>query len=223
MTLVKVCGIRDAEEGAHALTAGASWLGFVFWVPSKRYVEPDQAARVVDTLRQEYGRGWSAVGVFVEPDPDEARRIVDACKLDYVQLSGHEEPSLVAAMPLPVVKAVHVQVGDESAAAAAVREDRFGAQLYLLDTHREGMYGGTGEAFDWAALRQISARCLVAGGLRPENVGAAIELLRPHGVDVSGGVEYAGGGKDPRLVAAFTEAVRMQDEQLSRQETARVG
>lgn len=186
-------------------------LGFVFWAPSKRSIEPAVAAEVIRALRAEHP-GWEAVGVFVDPEPDEAARTSETAGLDRVQLSGHESRERTARMPRPVIKAVHVRAGDETDAAAAVLQDRYGADRYLLDTHVQGSYGGTGSAFDWAALRAVGDRVLVAGGLTPANVGQAVDLLRPYGVDVSGGVEYPGGGKDPRLIDQFIQAVRVADD-----------
>jgi phosphoribosylanthranilate isomerase len=210
MTLVKVCGIRSIAEGRAALQAGANWLGFLFWRPSKRFVDPSDAAQIIAALRQE-SLDWSAVGVFVDPDPTAVAEVSDLCGLDYVQLSGYESAGLVAAMPRPTVKAIHVRVGDESAAVETVVGNTLGADLYMLDTHADTLPGGTGRSFDWDALRSVGLNCLVAGGLRPDNVTLALETLRPLGVDVSSGVEYPSGGKDPRLVRAFLEAVRSYD------------
>jgi phosphoribosylanthranilate isomerase len=233
MTIVKICGVRTLEEGRTALRSGANWLGFVFWGPSKRCVSVENAARIIRTLRSEQDVGdlesvaalptqrerdehrewhdWRAVGVFVDPSPEEVAAVAGECRLDYVQLSGDEDASFVREIPLPTLKAIRVEHGREEEAAAIVRENRLGAHLYLLDTHRDGMYGGTGAQFAWEALRAIGPTCIVAGGLRPENVRAALETLAPRGVDVSGGVEFPGGGKDPRLVKAFVEAVRTHD------------
>jgi phosphoribosylanthranilate isomerase len=211
VTLVKICGIRSLEDGRAALEAGANLLGFVFWRPGKRYILPEQAATIIDTLRAE-SADWSAVGVFVDASPEEVVETANACQLDYVQLSGNEPAEVVRAMPRPTLKAIHVRTGFEAQAADIVHSNALGAQLYLLDTHADGLPGGTGVAFDWAALRGIGPRCLVAGGLRPDNVGAALETLAPLGVDVSSGVEYPdGASKDPRLVRAFLEAVRTHD------------
>lgn len=213
MTLVKVCGIRTLDEARAALEAGADWLGFVLWAPSKRYVKPEHVARIVHQLRAER-RDWLAVGVFVEPGVAEAARAAELCGLDLVQLSGDEPPDLVGRMPRRVLKALRVRAGAEADAAVAVRRDHYGAWRYLLDTHREGQYGGTGASFDWDALRAVGRDCLVAGGLRPDNVRAALETLAPLGVDVSGGVERPSGGKDPALVRAFVEAVKRYDAHL---------
>jgi phosphoribosylanthranilate isomerase len=136
------------------------------------------------------------------------------CGIDYVQLSGDEPLDVVEAMPRPTFKAIHVRAGQEASAAEVVMTDALRAHRYLLDTHADGLPGGTGVAFDWAALQPIGPQCLVAGGLRPDNVALALSTLSPLGVDVSSGVEFpdaAGGGKDPRLIQAFLEAVRSYD------------
>lgn len=214
MTVVKVCGIRSVEDGRAALEAGANLLGFIFWEPGKRYIPPVAAAQIIRTLRDERS-DWSAVGVFVDPaSPEVVARADVACDLDYVQLSGDESPDLVRAMPKPTIKAIHVRAGDEARAAEIVQEGAFGAERYLLDTHADGLPGGTGVTFDWSALKAVGPSCLVAGGLRPDNVVAALSTLTPFGVDVSSGVEFSaaqGGGKDPRLIKAFLEAVRTYD------------
>jgi phosphoribosylanthranilate isomerase len=214
VTLVKVCGLRSLPEARVALQAGANYLGFIFWKPGKRYITPPDAAHIIATLRAE-SLDWSAVGVFVDPALDEVTEIADVCGLDYVQLSGHEPPEAPPKMPRPTIKALHVRVGQEAAAAEAVTSNAFGAHRYLLDTHAESLPGGTGLSFDWRALTAVGPSCLVAGGLRPGNVVDALATLAPFGVDVSSGVEFASGGKDPRLVRAFVEAVRSYDHRTN--------
>jgi len=218
VTLVKVCGLRSLPEARAAVQAGANWLGFIFWQPGKRFVPPAQVALIIQTLRRELpDSDFAAVGVFVDPAPAYVEETVAMCGLDYVQLSGDESADVVDAMPRPTIKAIHVRVGQEAGAAEVVAANAMRAHLYLLDTHADGLHGGTGTAFDWAALQGIGPRCLVAGGLRPDNVATALATLAPLGVDVSSGVEYPptrtdGGGKDPRLIQAFLEAVRRYDQ-----------
>jgi len=224
VTLVKVCGLRSLPEARAAVQAGANWLGFIFWPSGKRYVSPADAGRIIASLRQEFS-AWSAVGVFVDPSLADVEQTVAACGLDYVQLSGDESAATVAAMPRPTIKAIHVRTGHEAAAVDLVAADRLHAHRYLLDTHADGLPGGTGVTFNWAALREVGPRCLVAGGLRPDNVATALAALSPLGVDVSSGVEFpststqrgtrAGGGKDPRLIRAFLEAVRTYDQRAN--------
>jgi phosphoribosylanthranilate isomerase len=214
MTVVKICGLRSLPEARVAVEAGADLLGFIFWKPGKRYIAPLDAARIITALRTE-SLSWSAVGVFVDPTHTEVEEAAEMCGLDYVQLSGSEPPEVVAAMPRPTFKALHVRAGQEVSAADAITTDTFGAGRYLLDTYADSLPGGTGVAFDWAALKAVGPRCLIAGGLRPDNVATALSTLAPYGVDVSSGVEFPSGGKDPRLIRAFVEAVRTYDQRCN--------
>jgi phosphoribosylanthranilate isomerase len=201
------------EDGRVALQAGADLLGFIFWPRGKRYIAPDDAARIIDSLRRESST-WSAVGVFVDPTPEEVQHATRACQLDVIQLSGNERPELVGGLAERTIKAVHVRAGEEERAVHDVQRNTYGADMYLLDTHAEGLPGGTGVPFDWPALRAIGSQCWVAGGLRPDNVAEALAALSPLGVDVSSGVEFPaseGGHKDPHLIHAFLEAVRTYD------------
>jgi phosphoribosylanthranilate isomerase len=150
-------------------------------------------------------------GGGVDPTPDDVAAANDLCDFDFVQLSGNEPADVIGAMPRPTIKALHVRAGQEATTARMVAENALRADRYLLDTHAEGLPGGTGRPFDWAALRAIGPSCLVAGGLKPDNVTAALASLAPFGVDVSSGVEFPTGGKDPRLIRAFLEAVRSYD------------
>lgn len=211
MTLVKVCGLRTINEAHAAADAGADLIGFIFWQPGRRYIAPEVAAQIIAVLRDTREKPPATVGVFVDPTLDEVTHAAALCGLDYVQLSGNESADLVRAMPRPALKAIHVRAGQEQSAAEDVANDAFGAQHYLLDTHADGLPGGTGVAFDWNALQMIGRRCFVAGGLRPPNVSTALKTLMPLGVDVSSGVENPAGGKDPTLIRAFLEAVRTYD------------
>jgi phosphoribosylanthranilate isomerase len=210
VTLVKVCGLRSLPEARAALDAGANLLGFIFWKPGKRYISPSDAAPIIDTLKT-ISQDWSAVGVFADPTPGEVDQALAVCDLDYIQLSGDEPADFVAAMPRPTLKAIHVRVGHEAEAAALIASNAFGARHYLLDTHADGLPGGTGVVFEWDALQRVGRQCFVAGGLRPDNVATALTALAPLGVDVSTGVEFPQGGKDPALIRAFLEAVRSHD------------
>jgi phosphoribosylanthranilate isomerase len=210
MTVVKICGLRSLPEARVAVESGADLLGFIFWKPGKRYIAPSEAARIIATLRGE-SLHWSAVGVFVDPTLQEVREASEACGLDFIQLSGDEPDGLVSAMPRPTVKALHVRAGQEREAAETVTSNTSGAYRFLLDTQVDSLPGGTGRKFDWPTLSSIGPACLVAGGLRPDNVAGALSTLTPYGVDVSSGVEFPSGGKDPRLIRAFVEAVRTYD------------
>jgi phosphoribosylanthranilate isomerase len=203
-TFVKICGITSAEDALLAAEAGADAVGFVFWPKSPRLVDAAAARRIGDVLPASIVR----VGVFVDAPRDELARTADEAGLDLLQLHGSEPPEALVDLPRRALKAVRVSSG--FAPQTALQYEGRAAGL-LLDTHREGIPGGTGETFDWSLVREVRRRAaflVLAGGLAPDNVAAALRAVGPDGVDVSSGVEQAPGRKDPAKVKAFVEAVR---------------
>jgi len=204
-TRIKICGITRWEDAAAAVELGVDALGFVFHRPSPRYVIPENAMRIIERLP-----AWvTPVGVFVDMAPTAVRDTFERCGLRLAQLHGQESPLLCAAMGVPWIKAFRVaKPGDlDSIRNWNLRNG------FLLDSFVAGAPGGTGRTFDWSlACRACSAGPLIlAGGLNPENVGAAIRTVRPFGVDVSSGVESAPGVKDHARLVAFVAAVREAD------------
>jgi phosphoribosylanthranilate isomerase len=146
--------------------------------------------------------------VFVDADREELARTAEVAGLDLLQLHGDEPPASFDGLPRRAWKALRVGPGFAPAEA-----DRYAGRAagLLLDARGEGAPGGTGRAFDWSLARGVRERCsflLLAGGLTPETVAEAVRAVRPHGVDVSSGVESAPGRKDPARVRAFVEAAR---------------
>ena len=213
--VVKICGITCPEDGRLAVEAGADALGFVFWPGSPRSIDPLEASAVSRGLPESVLR----VGVFVDASRDELERIVDAADLDVLQLHGNEPLEALAALPRPVLKAV--RVGPGFAVDEALRAAEAAAGL-VVDTRLPGEAqspGGTGVAFDWSLVSGLAGRVpflMLAGGLGPGNVAEAIRAVRPHGVDVSSGVESRPGRKDGAKVRAFVEAARAADRELVR-------
>lgn len=202
MIRIKICGIRKLEEAIAARGAGAWAIGQVF-APSPRCLEVDKAA----AINRELGRTILKIGVFVNEEVEELRRIVRDCCLDMVQLHGDEEPAYLGELEVPAIKSFRVQAVPE---LEDVR--RWRPWAYLFDSYRLGVYGGTGESFDWSFLRDIARRerVILAGGLKKENIVRACRQVRPLAVDVSTGVEYPGGGKDPAKIKEFIDIVRGQ-------------
>lgn len=190
-----------------AVEAGADAVGFVF-ARSRRQVTHDQAAELAVRVPFPVAR----VGVFVDAPLWEIVETAERCRLSAVQLCGSESPSLCARLPLPVIKVLHVDADFDWAAAEPYRESVAGI---LLDTMAPGFAGGTAKAFDWSAVPVPPdwVRVTVAGGLRPDNVAAAVRCLRPFAVDVSSGVESEPGVKDAALMQAFCGAVERADEE----------
>lgn len=201
-TRIKICGITRREDAAAAVAAGADALGFVFYEPSSRYVDPAVAADIISTLPPFV----TSVGLFVDASQEQVQHVVDLAGLDLLQFHGDETEQECSRFSRPYIKALRVRPGlDVESAAAAYRS----ARGLLLDAYRPGVPGGTGEVFDWALIPPaLASHITLAGGLTPANVAAAITQVKPYAVDVSGGVEEAPGRKDAAKIRAFAAAVR---------------
>lgn len=198
----KICGITRVEDALAAARAGADAIGLVFYAKSPRAVNVQQARAIIAALPPFV----TTVGLFVNASRCELGEILDAVPLDLLQFHGDETPDDCEGHGRPWIKALRVRAGDDLEAECQ-RYAR--ASGILLDTYVAGVPGGTGEAFDWALVpAQLSKPIILAGGLSPANVGAAIAQVRPYAVDVSGGVEQAKGIKDAARIDAFLDAVR---------------
>jgi phosphoribosylanthranilate isomerase len=205
MTRVKICGITNLEDAEEAVRLGAWAIGLNHHPESPRFCEPGIAAEIGATLK----RRCEVAGVFVNPTLDEVALAADEEQLTMLQLHGDEGPAFCAEAArrtgCRVVKALRVRSAADVRAAETYRTD-----FHLLDAHRRGTAGGTGESFDWelAASRRSKVPLILAGGLIPENVSDAIGIAHPYAVDVASGVEANPRRKDPARLAAFFEAVR---------------
>ncbi|HVF48309.1 MAG TPA: phosphoribosylanthranilate isomerase [Pyrinomonadaceae bacterium] len=208
MTKVKICGITNLEDALLSIEYGADQLGFNFYEKSPRYISPGAARQIIDKL----GDGITTVGVFVNGLIDTVIRVAVDSKIDVIQLHGSESVQYVADIHslsrLDVIKAFSV-----SPDLTKHHIDEFEATAVLLDGYTPGVYGGTGELADWEFARIVAtdSKVYLAGGLNPENVGAAIETVRPFAVDVASGVESSPGTKDAEKVKRFIEAVRKSE------------
>jgi phosphoribosylanthranilate isomerase len=202
--LVKICGVRRAEDVDAAVAAGADAVGFNFWPGSRRFVAPSEAAPLVRRLPPHV----AAVGVMVNPTRAEIGEAVRASGVAAVQLHGDEPPDLCRDLPVPAVKALRVASSADLAPAAAFAAA--GVSTFLLDAPSAG-FGGAGATFDWSLARGAvlaGLRIVLAGGLGPANVAAAVRAVWPWAVDVASGVESSPGVKHPLLVRAFVAAAR---------------
>jgi phosphoribosylanthranilate isomerase len=198
--LIKICGITRLEDARVAVECGATALGLVFWPDSPRSVDQACARAIVESLPPFV----TPVGVFVNQPAEYVNAVAAAVGLGAVQLHGDESLEFAAGLTRPVLKALTVVTED-----AAI--DRWpAATMVLLDAHDPVTRGGTGRTIDWARAASIAARrpIVLAGGLNPDNVGAAIERVQPFGIDVSSGVEAAPGVKDHGRIEALFNAVR---------------
>jgi len=218
MTWVKICGITNLEDARMAVEAGADALGFVFHPNSPRYVDPAGAHRIIDELPRQIEK----IGVFVDEVPQALAGIAPRIGLTGLQL--HLELSCIRqAADLARLNGVkhYLALG-----VHGLLQSEFslspGSQLdgIFLDSGTRLKPGGTGKAFDWeqssALVRRMKqvANVVIAGGLTPVNVGQAMRILEPWGVDVASGVETRPGKKDPEKVRAFVAVVRDADRKI---------
>lgn len=203
MTLIKICGITNVNDAHAAVAAGADALGFNFYKPSPRYIAPESAREIINTLPDSI----LTVGVFVnEASPEAVRSIANQAGVKAVQLHGDESPDYCRALN-SVIKTF------------AVSKDKFDIKqiesyevdAIMLDTKDNRLRGGTGRVFDWSIAQQVSQlvpKLYLAGGLSPENVSEAIEMVQPYAVDACSSLEDKPGIKNHERMRVFVNRVR---------------
>jgi phosphoribosylanthranilate isomerase len=211
---IKICGLKTDAALAAALAGGASHVGFIFFPKSPRNIAPVEAGR----LRQAARGKASAVAVTVDASDEALDEIVAKMQPDMLQLHGAETPRRVAEVKaryhLPVIKALPVS---EAADLDALKPYLGIADRFLFDAKPPKgavLPGGNGVAFDWRILAGLDARIdyMLSGGLNAANIGEALRLANPPGIDVSSGVESAPGVKEPALIEKFFRAVAMAND-----------
>ena len=199
----KICGITRLEDAEAALDGGAWAIGLNHSPESVRLIDPDEAQRIGAAMK----RRCEVAGVFVNATLDDVAAHAEREGLTIVQLHGEEGPSFCAEVSrrtgCRVIKAFRVRSPADVTASRAYRTN-----FHLFDAYARGRHGGTGVSFDWdlVAGRRGGVPAILAGGLTPDNVGAAIAAANPWGVDVAGGVESAPGVKDHNLLTSFLAA-----------------
>lgn len=226
MVKVKICGLTRFEDAAVAIQSGADYLGFILYPPSPRAVSPDAVRSLVADLKSSLAEQFTRpdppklVGVFVNQSAADIANVLTTCDLDMAQLSGNEDGQEFADLMPNLIGRVYKAIRPASLADAIDLLDRFAnfsssarpfTPSLLVDTPHQALYGGTGQAGDWGLAADIAAltpRLMLAGGLNPDNVAAAVQRVRPFAVDVAGGVEASPGVKNHSLVKAFIEQAR---------------
>lgn len=199
---VKICGLTRPEDVEAAARLGADALGFVF-AASPRQLTRDVAAGLTARVPD----GIIRVGLFMDQAPGRVHEVLEAVPLELLQFHGRESNDYCRAFGLPFIKAISMRAGDPERQAAAVPD----AAGLLLDSHEPGGAGGTGHRFNWAVRPDFGSRpTWLAGGLRPDNVAAAVRHFRPYAVDVSSGVETSPGIKNPDLIRAFIRQAKQE-------------
>ncbi len=201
MTRIKICGVTTADQARACVEAGADSVGVNFVASSVRRVDAGTAGAIARAV----GPRALVVAVVAGMTVDAMRALREATGVGCLQLHGDESDEDVAALLPHAYKAVRVATRDDAERAGAMP-----GEYVLVDAKVDGTLGGTGHAFDWSLVVDLATRrrLVLAGGLTPENVTRAVEMVRPWCVDVASGVESSPGVKDPAKVRAFVEAVR---------------
>ena len=199
----KLCGMKTLAAARAAEEAGATFVGFLFWSKSRRYIAPAAAAKIASALHR-----VQTVGVFVDEAPERVNAIAREVGLDYVQLHGHEEAAYARQIERPVIKAYRYSDAFDARAATA-----FPAAYILLDSGTAQLPGGTGKQFAWReaaqavdAVPELKSRLLIAGGVAEDNVAEIERIFHPFGVDVSGSLE-TDGEKSIEKIQSFMNAI----------------
>ena len=202
MVRVKICGFTNVSDAKEAIELGVDALGLVFFAASPRHVTVQtakQIAAIVPPFTQ-------TVGLFVNATEQEVREVLRQVPLDVLQFHGDESPEFCRLFARPYIKAVRV---NEAADIELASKRFYDARALLFDAHVEGVYGGTGKAFDWQMLPQdLKQAWVLSGGLHPDNVTEAIRKTGAVAVDVSSGVEAAKGIKDAQKMRQFIQGVK---------------
>ena len=204
MTKIKICGLTRTEDIEMVNEFLPDYIGFVF-AKSRRQVSAEQAKELKNKLRP----AIKAVGVFVNEKPENIAEIANQGIIDLIQIHGDEDAAYCAQLrkltQAPIIKVVRVEREDDLAGI-----EEFDCDYYLFDTLSSKDYGGTGKAFDHSLLhnKEIKKPFFVAGGLNQDNVAAVIEVIKPFGVDTSGGVE-TDGIKDANKIKEFIKQGRI--------------
>ena len=209
-TSLKICGVTIAEDAERLIELGVDAVGINFWPSSKRYLCPEDATPILESCRGKIIR----VGVFVNADPELPQQLIKEDLIDLAQFHGDETPDYCAPFAdatLPFIKAIGVK---NKASLDNITDYR--ATAILLDTPAPGVYGGTGEKFDWRHAKEFieshpEIPVLLAGGITPDNAADAISQVHPAAIDIASGAEISPGIKDFEKVKHLLTATRITD------------
>ena len=203
MVKVKICGITNEEDAVASVNFGCDAVGFVFYKKSSRYITPDIASAIAKRLPKQVIK----VGVFVNSQEKSIKDIAKLCNLDILQFHGDETPEFCRKFKgYKIIKAFRVK--DEVNLEKVLKYKIF---AYLFDTFTKTKIGGTGKKFDWKLIRhidKIKRPIFLSGGLNAKNVKSALEVVKPHWVDVSSSVEIRRGKKDHKRIKEFIQAAK---------------
>ena len=194
---VKICGITSIEQALMVQQAGADALGLVIYSKSPRYVSIEQAAEIRAVIKPP----TVVVALLVNAEAAFVEQVIKQVQPDLLQFHGDETPAFCQQFNFPFIRAIRMREGLDLNAEIGAYNAKGG---FLFDAWSDKHYGGTGHQFDWSRLpQQRDFKLILAGGLRADNISQAVVDVKPHMVDVSGGVESSAGVKDQQKVTSF--------------------
>lgn len=200
-TRVKICGIKHLDDALKAIECGADAIGLIFVEKSPRYCSLAAARVVAESLPPFV----TVVGLFMDAPAETVREAVKVVPLNLLQFHGDESPAFCDQFALPYIKVLRMR---DNVNVVAFAQEYPNAAGILLDTYHE-KGGGTGETFDWSLIPEdVPLPLILAGGLNPENVASAVEIVKPYAVDVSSGVESEPAIKDHKKIEQFIKEVQ---------------
>ena len=203
MAKVKICGITNYEDAANAAILGADFIGFNFYSLSPRFIDKDDAKRIIEKMP----KNVKNVGVFVNEGLEEVKKIVKDAGLDMVQLHGGETPDYCKQIKEEtkkgVIKSFRINKKED-----VEKIKGYDVDYYLFDAFQDGLLGGTGKIFDWNLLKNIKKPFFLSGGLNCSNVKQAIKTAHPFAVDAASGIEKNPRKKDIAKMKYFIEAAK---------------
>jgi len=200
--MIKICGMSRKEDVEFAVELGVDCLGFIL-AQSKRQVDLEKVKKLTEDLPPFISRS----AVVVNPSIKELDNIIESRLFDYIQFHGSEDPALIEEMPLKTVKALSIAAEED---LDEIEKYRYSADFMLFDTKLGQKIGGTGRAFDWQILEKYSFndKFILAGGLGPDNIEAALKALNPAAVDLNSRLEISPGIKDHLLMEAAVSQIK---------------
>ena len=203
MTKVKICGITNYEDAAHAAILGADYIGFNFYELSPRHVDESEVKKFIGRLPKNVKK----VGVFVNQNLDKVKKIVKALDLDLIQLHGDETQDycskLKAETKKHIIKAFRIRSKED-----IKKISNYNVDFLMFDAYKEEMFGGTRKTFDWKIINGVNKPFFLSGGLNPKNVKEAIRTAKPYAVDAASSVEETLRKKDYKKMEKFIEAAK---------------
>ncbi len=203
-TRVKICGITGCEDAKLVVDAGVDAVGLVFYEKSPRFVTIEFAAEISQVIPAFVSR----VALFKDAEQQMIESVLEQVEIDLIQFHGSETADYCEQFNRPYIKALGMKGAEHDVSFLLANVEKYqSAKALLLDGHAPGEAGGSGESFDWASISAVDKPIVLAGGLTPDNVKQAMDLVHPYAVDVSSGVESSPGIKDKNKVAAFMKQV----------------